>query len=289
VPRLLEYAGRDTRYLTGELKFSFLSAFVARRTETVQAIRMPTANLLIVLEGTKRVWWAGRPFTYASGAAFAMPPGVSVDVVNEPDPRSGVYRALFLGFSAELLEEARRRFKPASVGRRPPNPSIAISDVLASAILHTSEALSGRMQVSDRVKEARTLEVLLLLAEMGALPLQPDRKTGTTAQAVRFLVRDKPAFNWTAGAVAAELGISESTLRRNLRTERTTFRAAVTDERMQVAHAMLQDGHRVTDAALVAGYASLSHFSKRFLASYGCLPSQLANAPFAAGAPARTN
>jgi AraC-like DNA-binding protein len=275
VQRLLELASEDTRYLTREVRHSCISAFVARRTESVQAISVPAANLLIVLEGTKKIWRAGRSFTYRPGAAFALPPGAVIDVVNEPDPRSGVYRALFLGFRPDLLAEARQRWRALVSGLGPTDPTVVISDGLASAVLHTGEALSGRVRVSERVKEQRTLEVLLLLAEMGAAPLRPDLKNCSSAEAVRSLVRDDPASNWSAAAIAARLGMSESTLRRSLRHEKAHFREILADERMRLAHAMLAEGHSVAEAAGVAGYASLSHFAKRFFTSYGRLPHRL--------------
>jgi AraC-like DNA-binding protein len=273
VPRLLQLAAEDTRHLTQEARHSCISAFVARRTESVQAISVPAANLLIVLEGTKKIWRAGRAFTYLPGAAFALPPGAVIDVVNEPDPRSGMYRALFLGFRPDLLAQARQRWRSLAGGAGPADPTVVISEGLASAVLHTGEALSGRVKVSERVKEQRTLEVLLLLAEAGAAPLRPDLKSCSTAEAVRSLVRDDPASNWTAAVIAATLGKSEATLRRNLRQDGTQFREIVADERMRLAHTILAEGRSVAEAAGVAGYASLSHFAKRFFAKYGRLPS----------------
>jgi AraC-like DNA-binding protein len=275
VPRLLELADRDTRVLAREARHSFVSAFVARRVEAVQAISVPAANLLMVLEGTKTIWWSGRRFSYRPGEAFAMPPGACLDVVNEPDRRSGVYRALLIGFSPHLLDEAQRRWRLPAAARRPADPRVALNQVLASAILHTSEALSGRVVASPMVQEQRILEVLLLLAEQGAAPLAPEPGPGTAVAATARMVRDRPAFDWTAQRVAARLGISESTLRRSLRAANTGFRELVAAERMRIAHELLTQGHDVTEAALTAGYASLSHFAKRFKASYGCLPSRM--------------
>jgi AraC-like DNA-binding protein len=236
---------------------------------------MPVAGLLVVLEGIKRIGWAGRIFTYSPGHAFALPTGASVDVINEPDPRSGVYRALFLGFSPDLLTEARRRWSALAAGHVAVDPTVAIDPALASAILHTSQALAGDIAVSRRVTEQRILEVLLLLAESGAAPLRPDIKSGSISDAVRSLVRDRPAHPWSAASIAEGLCKSEPTMRRMLRQEGTSFRQIVADERMRAAHLVLKSGNStVADAAVVAGYDSLSHFSRRFQETFGCLPSQ---------------
>jgi len=273
--RLAPLAVHDSRSIAHQQKFSFVSAFVARRTETIQSIHMPVAGLLVVLEGVKRLEWAGRTFSYFPGQAFALPTRAYVDVVNEPDPRSGVYRALFLGFSTELLTEARRRWSALAAGHVAVDPTVVIDPALASAILHTSEALAGDIAVSRRVTEQRILEVLLLMAESGAAPLRPDVKSGSIADAVRSLVRDRPGHDWSAGLIAAELCKSEPTMRRLLRHEGTSFREIVADERMRAARLVLLSGNStVAEAALVAGYDSLSHFAKRFQETFGCMPSQ---------------
>jgi AraC-like DNA-binding protein len=273
--RLAPLAVHDSRNIAHQHKFSFVSAFVARRTETIQSIHMPVAGLLVVLEGIKKVGWAGRTFTYFPGQAFALPTGAAVDVVNEPDSRSGVYRALFLGFSTDLLTEARRRWSGLAAGHVAVDPTVQIDPGLASAILHTSEALAGDIAVSHRVTEQRILEVLLLMAESGAAPLRPDIKSGSISDAVRSLVRDRPAHAWSAASIAAELCKSEPTMRRLLRQDGTSFRQIVADERMRAARlALLSGNSSVADAAVVAGYDSLSHFSKRFHETFGCMPSR---------------
>ncbi len=273
--RLAPLAVHDSRNIAHQQKFSFVSAFVARSTETIQSIHMPVAGILVVLEGIKRLGWAGRTFTYSPGQAFALPTGASVDVINEPDPRSGMYRALFLGFSTDLLTEARRRWSALAAGHVAVDPTVAIDPALASAILHTSEALAGDIEVSRRVTEQRILEVLLLMAESGAAPLRPDIKSGSISDAVRSRVRDRPAHAWSAASVAEGLCKSEPTMRRMLRQEGTSFRQIVADERMRAAHLALTSGNStVAEAAVVAGYDSLSHFSKRFQETFGCIPSQ---------------
>jgi len=273
--RLAPLAVHDSRNIAHRQKFSFVSAFVARRTETIQSIHMPVAGILVVLEGIKKLGWAGRTFTYLPGQAFALPTGAAVDVINEPDPRSGMYRALFLGFSMDLLAEARRRWSTLAAGHVAVDPTVRIDAALASAILHTSEALVGDIEVSHRVTEQRILEVLLLMAESGAAPLRPDIKSGSISDVVRSLVRDRPAHAWSAASVAEELCKSEPTMRRMLRREGTSFRQIVADERMRAARLVLMSGNStVTDAAMVAGYDSLSHFSKRFHETFGCMPSQ---------------
>jgi AraC-like DNA-binding protein/quercetin dioxygenase-like cupin family protein len=278
--RLAPLASRDTRKVEYGDRFSFISAFVTRKTEVIQTISMPVAGLLVVIEGEKQIALAGRLFKYRPGQAFSLPAGTIVDVVNEPDATSGVYRALFLGFSNELLEEARRKWSCLARSFLSPDPTVVISPALASAILHTSEALAGTIDVSPRVTEQRLQEILLMLAECGAAPLRPDhRKVSTMSDAVRAVVRAAPSHPWVVARVAAELCTSEPTLRRHLRLEGHSFREILAVERMSAARTMLMEGRsNVSEAALIGGYASLSHFAKRFKQIYGYLPSRIEQA-----------
>jgi AraC-like DNA-binding protein len=276
IRRLAPLAVQDTRHIALGDTFSFLSAFVARESETIQTISMPVAGLLVVLEGVKTIHWGGRSFVYRPGMAFALPAGACVDVVNEPDPRSGVYRALFLGFSTELLEDARRRWSALARGRRSTDPTVEITPALASAVIHTSEALASVVQVSPLVTEQRIQEILLHLAECGSAPLRPDAKTSSMTEAVRLTLRSAPAHPWTAPMVADALGASEPTLRRHLRQEGASFRQLLREERMRAARSLLMEGRtNVAEAAIIGGYASLSHFAKRFRSMYGSLPSEI--------------
>jgi AraC-like DNA-binding protein len=274
--RLTPLAGRDTRDIAYGDTFCFLSAFVTRQTEMIQKIAMPVAGLLVVVEGTKTIHWGGRTFVYGPGEAFALPAGASVDVINAPDTRSGIYRAVFLGFSTDLLEDARRRWSALARDRQTVDPSVDVTPALASAVLHASEALAGVVAVSPRVTEQRIQEILLLLAECGAAPLRPDVRSQSIADAVRLTIRAAPAYPWTVGIVAKALHTSEPTLRRHLRNEGASFRQILADQRMGAARSMLLDGRtNVAEAALIGGYASLSHFAKRFRSTYGCLPSEI--------------
>jgi AraC-like DNA-binding protein len=273
-------AQRDTREIPFTDRFSFVSSFVARRTETVQSISMPVAGLLIVVEGLKTIIWAGRTYRYRPGEAFALPEGAYVDVINEPDAASGMYRAVFLGFSSSLLEEARRRWSSLAAANASRDPSVAMTPSLCSAVLHTVEALSGQGAASAMVIDHRLSEVLLILAEAGAAPLRPDVRTCSITDAVRAVLRNDLARAWEVADVARELGTSDPTLRRNLRGEGNSFRRILTEERMRNARLLLTEGHAtVAEAALSGGYASRSHFAKQFRLIHGHAPSDLSGRP----------
>lgn len=267
-------ARADSRDLTNEGRPVILSAFVSRTRECIGELTTPMAVLIVIIEGSKQIVSGAHEITYTAGDAFVLPAGARLDVVNDPDPETGVYRALCVGFPRELVIEAARRW-PQFVGRGSArNRDVTVTADLCSAILHAAEALSHAIPASGRVTDHRVLEILLLLAEQGVLPLTPKYVEGSVAEAVRLLVRHRLHQSWTADGVAAALDMSEATLRRRLRAEATTFQDLLRDERMAAAHLLLADRDAdVAEALAATGYRSRSHFARHFEARFGLTPS----------------
>jgi len=78
---------------------------------------------------------------------------------------------------------------------------------------------------------------------------------------------------------ASRLGVSTRTLSRQFVKETGMgFRQWRQRLRLLAALPMLENGHRVTDVALAAGYETLSAFSAAFKAQFGSTPAELFNA-----------
>jgi len=265
----------DSRNDTQGGKPPVISAFVARSRETITQLIMLTAGLVIVIEGRKEILDGGQSRIYEAGEAFVLPANARVDVVNEPDPGTGFYRALFVRFPRELVIVAARLW-PQFVGRQARSQELVVSADLCSAILHAAEALAHRVPASRRVVDHRILEILLILAEQGVLPLVPKYVDGSVVEAVRLLVRHRLHLPWTAAGVAAELSMSEATLRRRLRAESHKLQGLLRAERMEAAYVVLNDRDAdVADALAATGYRSRSHFSRHFQERFGTTPSAL--------------
>ena len=266
-------ARRDTRNEPVSGTTPVISAFVTRTRETIAQLVMPMAGLIIVIEGRKDIIAGAGHRLYEAGDAFVLPAHARFDVVNEPDSETGFYRALFVGFPRELVIEAARRW-PQFVGQHGPALEPVINASLCSAILHGAEALSHGASVSRRVVEHRILEILLILAEQGVLPLVPKYVDGSVVEGVRLLVRHRLHLPWTAGSVAAELSMSEATLRRRLRAEDETLQELLRAERMKAAYIVLHERDAdVADALAATGYRSRSHFARHFQKQFGTTPS----------------
>ncbi|XUX70700.1 helix-turn-helix domain-containing protein [Agrobacterium sp. rho-13.3] len=275
VKALMSLAMCDTRDMVEYGQPPVISAFVARNRETICQLVMHTAGLVIVIEGRKEVIVGTDERMYGAGDAFVLPANARVDVVNEPDSRTGFYRALFVRFPRELIIEAARLW-PQFVGQETCSNDVTISADLCSAVLHGAEALSHRISASRRVMDHRVLEILLILAEQGVLPLVPKYVEGSVVEAVRLLVRHRLHLPWTTAGIAAELSMSEATLRRRLHAESHTIQGTLRSERMKAAYIVLNDRNAdVADALAATGYRSRSHFSRHFQEQFGATPSSV--------------
>lgn len=277
--RLMVYVGHDHRP-TDPLPPArpALWSFVCRDREHLAPVRIHSTVLIVVIDGVKEVTDGRGTHRFPKGAALLLTPGWSGTVVNEPDPASGTYRALVLDFPAELVRRLLRAHPPGAETAHPiRNLHVAFTPALAEAMLHAAAGLTAGL--APRLVEHRCMEVLLALLEVGVWWLGRGIP-GSTAEAVRHLVRTHPDRRWTATDLAGDIGTSVGTLRRRLSEEGVTLRALLAEERVTHARHLLEtEGLSVQQAAEACGYTSRSHFARRVRTATGANPSALRQAP----------
>lgn len=249
-----------------------VSAFVARERECIARFRPTTPGLVIIIEGSKQVTWGAERKDCAAGDALFLPADAVLDVINDPDPVTGIYRALYLQFPRAMMIEAARRW-PEFATREPYHTiaTIALDDTLASAVVHVAEGLN---HCSARMNTHRLLGVLGHLAERGIVRFAPKYVERSAVEAIRLLVRHRLDQSWSAATVAVALGMSEATLRRRLASEGRSLRAVMIGERMDAAHRLLEERTAdVAQAMAATGYVSRSHFGRHYKAAHGSPPS----------------
>ena len=235
---------------------SGLFTFVTRERERIAGCAFSRLSIVAIVEGAKELVTMGRHLRFTAGTVLVLPAGWRGDVVNDPDPKSGVYRAIFMDFPDELVSRTANAFPPRLDETR---LDLALDPVLAGAIHHAGEGIAtGNLPAT--LIEHRVMEVLMVLGLKGALPVQPR----TTADGVRALVRWEPGRAWTADLIADALGTSNATLRRRLAREGTSLRATLGAERARLAETMLaDDGLTLREASLASGYRSTRRFAER--------------------------
>ena len=228
---------------------------------------------ILVLSGCKTVYSRGGGLACPAGSLLAVPGGVALDLRNEPDATTRKYRALILPFGNELFARMCRAHGIASA-RPASRPEILKFDcdrVLREAVLHYLDAAAD-----DKLVAHRLMEILLILA--GREPRLAAYALGATswAQRVRTIVAADLGRAWDLSLVCGKLATSQSTLRRNLKKEKTGFRELIQEQRLTSAlMQLLQTSLPVSRIALDCGYQSVSRFSSNFRKRFGVTPSRV--------------
>lgn len=227
-----------------------------------------------VVSGRKRLATPAGETRFLRGQAFFIPRGTQWDMINEPAP-GGFYEARMINFAPRIVERFHERF--AQFAATPAVQSCAgtaADEAFLATFEHASAALNDA-ESSAAVREHRSLEVLLLLAERGLVFAQA--KELAWVDRVHRLVSQRPHGEWTVDEVARACHLSVSTLQRRLAEEGSTVSRCVRDSRLEVAMALLQQGAglQVSEIAARCGYDSHSRFTAAFRQRFGYAPSHL--------------
>ncbi len=275
--RLRTHASRDGRSTISvdAHPASAVCTFIRHGGQSTTAVHLACATVVVVLEGSRELHIGPRVERAAPGSTLVLPAGWRGNIVDEPDPQSGVFRAFCLEFPLDLVVRAYRAHpvRSACTPRPGLRHTIGLSQTLADAILHTASAVAAGTLPAHLI-EHRAMEVLLVLTHEGVLSTSPTSSAPGAKEAVRALVSCDPARRWTAAAISRHLGLSEPTLRRRLRSEDASVRELLQEVRIELASALMrEEGLSVAAAAEASGYRSRKRFSERFKANRGRSPS----------------
>lgn len=245
----------------------------ARQEHGAQSVDIAQPQLAILLQGSKQVHCDGRTLTLQPGQVLLVTRACRIDVVNVPDPHSGLYQTVIVPLCAEVLAAARGLWQEAL-----PPPGTATADVALAAL---ADELRRWQQA---LTQARYAEARLALAALvldlcrrghGALLLPP--QPGLASE-VRALVAAQPAREWQSRDFELAFGLSGATLRRRLAEEGIGLRTLLADARLAHAMELLYTTRLpLKTVAARVGYRSVDSFSRRFQARYQLDPTAIGN------------
>lgn len=242
----------------------YVSTYCALRRERIRQVETRHPLICVVMSGSKEIWIGERDEVAPAGSLLILPAGVRMDIVNLPDPVTGLYESVIVE-----VAELPQMVAPPPPRRGQAGLSVRLTPDLVEAVIHAAGTVLKDAQ-SQALCTHRLAEVLLLLRDAPAAAVLFDR---SVAGRVAQKVASDAARSWTVAGIARELNLGASTLRRRLAEEGTSFRQVVTAARMDSARQLLLSGRAsVAEAALIAGYASRSHFARRFRERFGTLP-----------------
>lgn len=267
---LVETPGRAQKPCGMQFRGTQLFSYCCFTTERIAAFETLQAVIGIVLNGTKEFWVGNSGRRFSAGQVFVLPAGTKLDVVNIPDDRRGRYEALIVEVHhlPPALAALPELPQPAA---RETRHDVTLTAELVDALSHAAHTLASSDH-AEILAEHRLAEVLMLLRNDPAARCLFDL---SLRERIARMVVAEPTRTWTAEAIAAKLSMGASTLRRHLTQDGTALREVLATARMQIARGMLERGEaNVSTAAEAAGYASRSHFIRRYRSIYGAVPSE---------------
>ncbi len=250
------------------------ACITARQEHGAHAVDVDHPCVAIVLRGRKQVRTHAQALELAPGDLFLIARRCRMDVVNIPDPDSGLYLTVTIPLCEEVLAAARLLWSEPIVGQ---GDDLARLDSTGFAVdlQHWLAALQAGRYTEARLALA-ALTVALCRRGHTAMLVPPPP---SLAMKIRDLVRADPSRDWQSRHVEAALGVSGATLRRRLAAEGTGLREVIAAARLACAMDLLYTTHwPVKTVAARVGYRSAASFSRRFIERYGLDPARIGNA-----------
>ncbi|MXV06989.1 MULTISPECIES: helix-turn-helix transcriptional regulator [unclassified Xanthomonas] len=245
----------------------------ARREHGARSVEIPRPQLAILLQGRKQVRTATQTLAFVPGDLFLVTRRCRIDVVNIPDPNSGVYLSVLVPLCEEALSAARVLWNEPLPAAGAELARLRAEDV-GGTLLQWRQALQDGRYTEARLALA-ALVVALCRRGHGGLLLPP---APSVAAQVRDLVAAQPQRAWRSRDIEDSLGLSGATLRRHLASEGTSLRELLADARLAHAMQLLYTTRwPLKTVAAHAGYRSVRSFSQRFQQRYGLDPASIGN------------
>ncbi|KRG40952.1 transcriptional regulator [Stenotrophomonas panacihumi] len=250
----------------------------ARHEHGVQSVDVPRPQLAILLQGTKQVRCDGHALHLQPGDVLLVTRACRMDVVNVPDPHSGLYQTVIVPLCEEVLAAARGLWREMLPPAGDAVAAVALPP-LGAELVRWQDALTDAHYAEARLS-LTALVIDLCRQGHGALLLPPQP---SLASELRALVAAQPARDWQSRDFEEAFGLSGATLRRRLAEEHTGLRELVADARLAQAMELLYTTRLpLKSVAARVGYRSVGSFSRRFQARYQLDPALIGNAARAA-------
>lgn len=246
----------------------------SRQSLTRMTVAAPT--IMLPLVGAKRITVAEQSYVAGPGEFLILPRTTVFDVENIPEARTARYLGIALVFDAETMAQFRTVYG-AEIGKwhLTPRWTARGTSELFSALCDWV-ARNRSYPADDALTRHRMCEFLLLFARLGTAGNLLFQNQPRLRDRTKHLLALEPSRDWRIGEVTARLGLSESTLRRGLRQEGTSFRDLLEEVRLdRGVELVMATEMPIGQIAYDCGYQSQSRFSERFRLRFSLSPTEL--------------
>lgn len=254
-----------------------IGVFHCHQHQQLHAVPIHQPSMVLVLRGSKRVVLSARDETLQPGQVAFLPAGSELQMENIPCGRSREYLALCLSFAPETIDRFLANYG-ASLDWAEQRPLFT-----ATAPQAFTRAVKQRVEwcmagdVDNWIfNDLQQQEILSICGHHRLLGLLLQNRQSSWSQRVSALLSVDLAYKWRISEVGKRLGVSESSLRRSLQEENTSFSELLEQARLVTGLSLLQETSlSVAQVAIMVGYQSQSRFTERFKQRFGMTPSQL--------------
>lgn len=255
----------------------WMSVFQSHHIQRIREIPFLQPTLLLVVEGDKSITMNNTEWSLQAGDLFCVPADTTLWLSNIPHQLSNNYFGIAVVFSFETLRLFRNNYGThlnswdTSTIWNAPAP-----DSVITALLQWVELSCNDQPIEPQIAQHRQIELLLLLAQAGLAGNLLVNLQASWRQRVSHNLHLDLSRSWKIEDICKILNISESSLRRRLQKEQSSFRELLEEARLTAGLSLLMETPwsigRVADSV---GYQSQSRFGERFKQRFGTTPTEL--------------
>ena len=247
---------------TLELPFSIYSSVHEQALLNVPIVK---PLLVVVMSGVKRLGRSDQIVCPSENFIF-LSDSPAINMRNIPRHKS--YLALLIEFVDEDFDGI-----PNVSSQQPEYIIGEVNKELESCL---QQFIDSTCWAPQDIVALRKKEILMLLYHLGYKDVASMRGKPSVSRQLHDLFHDKQASDITVEYICDRLAMSESTLRRKLKSEGTSVQAIKDRTRLgQGFHLLQTTNYSIGLIAEKCGYLSPSRFTDRFKGHFGLTPSEL--------------
>lgn len=252
-----------------------------KRHYHLKRVQILAPALCHVTQGHKVIHWQGQSLHVTPRDLLVFPAGVVIDIENHPDdhPDNPLYQAQIISFPLNLIQDYQLKRQLSDKQLTTPTPNQLLWKVSFNPELRfswTTLLHAVQQQLSSPLQQHCAQGLLLALEGNPQLDLLLTINQQQLKYRLQQLFIKKCNYDWQLSDAAQRLHLGESTIRRKLAEEGTSFRQVLDEVRFTVALGMVQTTDLpISSIAEHCGYESPSRFSIKFRLMYGASPSEL--------------
>jgi AraC-like DNA-binding protein len=241
------------------------SVYTSFHEQCLLSVPITKPLLIVVLKGKKKLG-KNNQIECNSGQFIFLSDKSGINIRNIPE--NNEYFALLIDFNYEDFENIPNLDKN-NLGYIVGNVDISFEKCL-------QQFIECSLWASEAIFSSRKKEILLLLYQIGYTEVASMMTKPQLSYQLHQLLHEKKFKNVDIASICGHLAISESTLRRKLKSEGTSIQEVKDRAKLGFGLHLLQTTPEpIGLIAEKCGYYSQSRFSERFKGLFGITPSEL--------------